>query len=226
MIRRDFYSHHHRIHENTLESTREEEEEEAGHGWQRRRGRLSARLVNNFLRLNASNAINSRFVLSSLYQLSECLQKRQEKQVALLLARKTFRWGGAVLSFRSLVASRSSQNKEKPAILDFWKPTAAPSLVKFFITSSFRLLFKFDFKVSISDGAVERSNMAAPREIKYFSNGTRCFIDETESVIRFSKLYRTRRCFYYFARQLHENAWLSLHFERRKERQKQLFKNK
>lgn len=98
--------------------------EEAGHGWQRRRGRLSARLVNNFLRLNASNAINSRFVLSFLYQLSECLQKRQEKQVALLLARKTFRWGGFFLRRQiSLVAPRSSwrgssypipQNKEKP----------------------------------------------------------------------------------------------------------------
>lgn len=113
MIRRDFYSHHHRIHENTLESTREEEEEEAGHGWQRRRGRLSARLVNNFLRLNASNAINSRFVLSSLYQLSECLQKRQEKQVALLLARKTFWWGGGGRFFPSDLSSRHARRKTK-----------------------------------------------------------------------------------------------------------------
>lgn len=77
-----------------------------GHGWQRRWGRLSVRLVNNFLRLNASEAINSRFVLSSLYQLSECLKKKQEKQVALL-ARKTFRWGGFFLAVRSFVASRS-----------------------------------------------------------------------------------------------------------------------
>lgn len=78
------------------------------HGWQRRWGRLSVRLVNNFLRLNASEAINSRFVLSSLYQLSECLQKKQEKQVALL-ARKTFRWGGRFFPRQSDLSSRHAR---------------------------------------------------------------------------------------------------------------------
>lgn len=67
------------------------------------------------------------------------------------------------------------------------KLTAAPSLVEFKLRRSFDyfdyLSLISSFATSTSDGAVEKSNMAAAREIKYFSNGTK--IDERESLLDF-----------------------------------------